>query len=120
MRADSWSTVSPSARGRDSVRISSQTTYDEAIFVLDVAHMPTGCATWPAYRTKSLAGPSSLGSVIDIIEGTRFFRLPFRTTYACSASSRTGVNLNVQNQATLHTLPGCAMPPDGLDRPQTG
>ena len=71
MRADDWSIVDPSARGRDSVRISSQTAYDEAIFVLDLAHMPAGCATWPAFWTLSQQGPWPAGGEIDIIEGTR-------------------------------------------------
>ena len=71
MRADDWSIVSPSARGRDSIRISSQKAYDEAIFVLDLAHMPAGCATWPAFWTLSQAGPWPAGGEIDIIEGMR-------------------------------------------------
>ena len=70
MRADDRAVVDPSARGRDSVRISSQNTYDEAIIVLDLKHMPAGCATWPAFRTKTQAGPSPPGAVVDIIEGT--------------------------------------------------
>jgi hypothetical protein len=84
MRADDWSIVNASARGRDSVRISSQTTYDEAVFVLDLAHMPAGCATWPAFWTKSQTGPWPVGGEVDIIEGTRISvpSLAFRTTYA--------------------------------------
>jgi hypothetical protein len=70
MRADDWSLVDASARGRDSVRIVSQAAYTEAIFVLDLAHMPAGCATWPAFWTDSQAGPWPAGGEIDIIEGT--------------------------------------------------
>ena len=69
MRADDWSIVGPTARGRDSVRISSQTAYDEAVFVLDLQHMPYGCATWPAFWTLSQQGPWPTGGEIDIIEG---------------------------------------------------
>ena len=69
MRADDWSIVDPSARGRDSVRISSQSGYDEAIFVLDLQHMPAGCSTWPAFWTLSTTGPWPNGGEIDIIEG---------------------------------------------------
>ncbi|KAH9033134.1 glycoside hydrolase family 16 protein [Lactarius hengduanensis] len=99
MRADDWSIVDPSARGRDSIRISSQNAYDEAIFVLDLEHMPAGCSTWPAFWTLSQASPWPNGGEIDVIEG---------------------VNLNAHNQATLHTTPGCTMPPDQLRQPQTG
>jgi hypothetical protein len=99
MRADDWSIVDPSARGRDSVRISSQSAYDEAIFVLDLAHMPAGCATWPAFWSLSQQGPWPAGGEVDIIEG---------------------VNLQGQNQATLHTTPNCTMPPDAQRQPQSG
>lgn len=70
MRADNSSIVDPSARGRDSVRISSQNAYVNSIVVLDLAHMPAGCATWPGFRTKSQQVQSSASGVVDIIEGT--------------------------------------------------
>ena len=123
MRADDWSIVTPTARGRDSVRISSQTAYDEAVFVLDLQHMPYGCATWPAFWTLSKQGPWPTGGEIDVIEGKHsralFIRVPpsESLTRACMLPPRTGVNQNLQNQATLHTLPGCTMPPN---RVQTG
>jgi hypothetical protein len=84
MRADSWSTVASSARGRDSVRISSQTVYDEAVVILDLTHMPAGCATWPAFWTNSQAGPWPAGGEIDIIEGEHppvSLRLSFQITH---------------------------------------
>lgn len=69
MRADDWSIINPSARGRDSVRISSQTAYGDSVIVLDLAHMPAGCGTWPAFWTLSQQGPWPNGGEIDIIEG---------------------------------------------------
>ncbi|KZV67886.1 glycoside hydrolase family 16 protein [Peniophora sp. CONT] len=96
MRADDTTVVSDSARGRDSIRISSKASYDEALFVIDVAHMPSGCATWPAWWTVSAAGPWPAGGEIDIIEG---------------------VNRGTQNLASLHTTSGCSVP---HDRAQTG
>jgi len=49
MRADDWSVIDLSSRGRDSVRIYTQNAYrdDEAIIVLDLERMPASCATWP-------------------------------------------------------------------------
>jgi hypothetical protein len=82
MRADDWSIVDPSARGRDSVRISSQSAYDDALFVLDLTHMPAGCATWPAFWTLSKAGPWPNGGEIDIIEGK------FSTSHLSSLNHR--------------------------------
>jgi len=99
MGADDWSIIDPSARGRDSVRITSQNAYGDSIFVLDLAHMPAGCATWPAFWTYSQKSPWPDGGEVDIIEG---------------------VNLNEINQASLHTSPDCLMPPDSLRQPQSG
>ena len=70
MRADDVSMVASSARGRDSIRISSQTSYNDSIIVLDVQHMPAGCSTWPAFWTLSAKGPWPQGGEIDIIEGS--------------------------------------------------
>jgi len=86
MRADLYSTVSPNATGRNSIRIESRAAYGESLSILDMRHMPWGCGTWPAFWTKSAAGPWPNGGEIDIIEG---------------------VNLNTANQATLHTTPNC-------------
>jgi len=99
MRADDVSIVDPAARGRSSVRIHTQKAYDDSIIVLDIEHMPAGCATWPAFWTLSSTGPWPKGGEIDIIEG---------------------VNQNTVNQATLHTIPNCMMPPDYLRQPQSG
>ena len=121
MRADDWSVVDPSARGRDSVRITSKHTYDEAIMVLDLKHMPAGCATWPGFRTKTQAGPSPPGSVVDIVEGTsQHLSCPTFPDHSLEYFHRAGVNLNEENQATLHTAPNCTIPSDGGARQQTG
>ncbi|RXW14301.1 hypothetical protein EST38_g11546 [Candolleomyces aberdarensis] len=88
MRADSSSVVNVNSRGRDSIRIKSNAAYDAALMVLDLAHMPEGCATWPAWWTLSAKGPWPVGGEIDIIEG---------------------VNLNSNNAATLHTSSACSM-----------
>jgi len=53
---------------------------------MDAVHMPTGCGTWPAFWTNGPNWPA--GGEIDIIEG---------------------VNDYTNNQATLHTTPGCMM-----------
>ncbi|KAF8224949.1 hypothetical protein L208DRAFT_1454463 [Tricholoma matsutake] len=89
MRVDANNTVPSTARGRDSVRIISKSSYGDSLLVLQLKHMPEGCATWPAFWTLSAAGPWPNGGEIDIIEG---------------------VNLNTQNLASLHTSSDCAMP----------
>ncbi|KAG1731523.1 glycoside hydrolase family 16 protein [Suillus paluster] len=89
MRADDTKKVANTSRGRESVRIQSLEAYDDALFVLDIAHMPEGCSTWPAWWTLSQQGPWPHGGEIDIIEG---------------------VNLGQSNLASLHTTPNCTMP----------
>ena len=69
MRADDTKDVPPSARGRDSIRITSRGAYTDSVIVLDLAHMPEGCSTWPAFWTVSQVGPNPKGGEIDIIEG---------------------------------------------------
>ncbi|KAJ7045452.1 glycoside hydrolase family 16 protein [Mycena alexandri] len=88
MRADHLNLVHPADRGRKSVRISSPSTYTDSVLVLDLWHMPAGCATWPAWWTVSKKGPWPSGGEIDIIEG---------------------VNSNSNNLASLHTTANCNM-----------
>lgn len=80
------STQSTGANGRKSVRLESKLTFDRGLFILDLNHMPAGCATWPAWW---LVGPNwpSAGE-IDIIEG---------------------VNVATHDATTLHTDAGCTM-----------
>jgi len=75
-----------SGRGRDSVRIESKKTFNSGLFILDLDHMPTGCATWPAFWTVGPNWPNS--GEIDIIEG---------------------VNVLTYDATTLHTNAGCDM-----------
>lgn len=70
--------------GRPSVRIQSNNAYDHGLVILDAAHMPEGCGTWPAFWMIGPNWPSN--GEIDIIEG---------------------VNDQVGDATTLHTSPGC-------------
>lgn len=81
MRADTGDNVG----NRQSIRITDNYTFnDNTLIIMDAAHMPTGCGTWPAFWSNGPNWPS--GGEIDIVEG---------------------VNGQTQNQATLHTNPGC-------------
>jgi len=75
-----------SGRGRNSIRMQTNTAYNEGLFVLDLNHMPVGCGTWPAWW---LVGPNWPNEgEIDIIEG---------------------VNTQTVDATTLHTKNGCTM-----------
>lgn len=76
--------------GRQSVRLTSSKSYNHGLIVLDVAHMPVGCGTWPAFWTTGPDWPSQ--GEIDIIEG---------------------VNDQSSNSMTLHTGPGCSITNNG-------
>lgn len=76
-----------SGRGRQSLRLTSKASYNHALIVIDVGHMPGNiCGVWPAFWTTGPNWPSS--GEIDIIEG---------------------VNTQSTNKMTLHTDPGCSM-----------
>jgi len=75
-----------SGRGRNSIRLTSNLSWNSGLFILDLVNMPTGCGTWPAWW---LVGPNWPNSgEIDIIEG---------------------VNTQSSDQTTLHTSNGCTM-----------
>ncbi|KAE9388395.1 family 16 hypothetical endo-1,3(4)-beta-glucanase from glycoside hydrolase [Gymnopus androsaceus JB14] len=95
LRADDTTVLTASDPGRNSVRLTSVATYGSpSAMVLDIAHMPEGCGTWPAFWTFGSNWPTD--GEIDILEGVD--------------------NQNF-NQATLHTGPDCTM---AASRAQTG
>lgn len=78
--------------GRPSVRLTSKTTYNHGLFILDLAHMPASvCGTWPAFWTFGQSATWPVGGEIDIIEY---------------------VNLHSTNLMTLHTSDGCSITGD--------
>jgi hypothetical protein len=87
LRADYKTVLSASGPGRNSVRIQSKKAYGNGVSVINVRHMPQGCATWPAFWSTATTNWPSLGE-IDIIEG---------------------VNDQSPNHSTLHTTSGCTM-----------
>ncbi|KAL5488346.1 hypothetical protein ACEPAI_6454 [Sanghuangporus weigelae] len=88
IRADDTTVLAASDPGRNSVRIRSLTTYTTHVIVLDIRHMPQGCATWPA-AWESLESDWPASGEVDIVEG---------------------VNDIDPNASTLHTTSGCTMP----------
>ena len=54
MRVD---TTMKQPNGRPSVRLHSKKTYEDSVIVLQVAHVPTGCAVWPAFWTVTANRP---------------------------------------------------------------
>ena len=73
------------AGGRRSVRLQSKTKFTTGLFVVDLAHVPTGCGTWPAFWTCGPSWPT--GGEIDIFEV---------------------VHESTTDMTTLHTDAGCS------------
>jgi len=86
IRSDSGSISSGSGRG--SVRLSSPIQFTKGLVIADIAHMPVGMGTWPAFWTCTTIGWPQ-GGEIDVVEG---------------------VNDETLNQMTLHASPTCTVP----------
>lgn len=74
--------------GRPSVRLRSKSLFNQGIILFDAYHIPDGNSVWPAFWTYGANWPHA--GEIDIIEGK---------------------NRQTRNEATLHSGPGCEMPP---------
>ncbi|KAL8803406.1 MAG: hypothetical protein Q9182_003204 [Xanthomendoza sp. 2 TL-2023] len=85
LRADSTNVAS--GRGRNSLRLTSKAKYNHGLIVVDLAHMPgNACGVWPSFWMVGPQWPDT--GEIDIIEG---------------------VNLQSENQMTMHTNAGCSL-----------
>ncbi|KAF7293359.1 Glycoside hydrolase family 16 protein [Mycena kentingensis (nom. inval.)] len=96
LRSDATTVLDPLGPGRNSVRLVSKRAYRTHVTVHDIAHMPTGCGTWPA--VWEFGGEWPGGGEVDILEG---------------------VNDQGPNQSALHTGPNCTMPAE-RDEFETG
>lgn len=82
-----------SGLGRSSVRLESKLAWTEGLFIMDLLHMPTGCATWPSWWVYGADWPNN--GEIDIIEG---------------------VNTMTADLTSLHTSEGCIMEASGASQ----
>lgn len=96
LKVDTTLSGTQAASGRQSVRITSNKTYADGLFIFDILHTPYGCGTWPALWLTDPSNWPDHGE-IDVVE---------------AANSGT-----FGNQATLHTSDGCSM---GVKRKETG
>lgn len=85
-----YKTVNPT-KGRRSVRVTSQQSFTQGLFLADIFHTPqAACGVWPAFWMFDPNWPTS--GEIDIIEG---------------------VNMQQKATVTLQTGPGCRMSNEG-------
>ena len=78
------------ATSRDSVRIESTATFSSGLFVLSLAHIPTGCGVWPAFWMTGTGDAWPMWGEWDIVEGfdrqSQVFS-SIHTTSNCSEAS---------------------------------
>lgn len=83
-----YMSTSPTADGpRNSIRLEGLRRFNRGLFILDLRHMPAGCATWPAFWLSDEPNWPVNGE-IDILEG---------------------VNLQSVAKIAMHTTNGCDM-----------
>ncbi|KIK98984.1 glycoside hydrolase family 16 protein [Paxillus rubicundulus Ve08.2h10] len=84
IKVDNTTTVAYNDK-RNTVRITSNDSFAVgSVWVTDLYHVPYGCSVWPAWWSQAIQWPQ--GGEIDTFEG---------------------VNLQTNNQMSLHTEPGC-------------
>ncbi|KZV62425.1 glycoside hydrolase family 16 protein [Peniophora sp. CONT] len=109
LKADDTTVVSSSASGRDSVRIQSPKTYNSHVTVINLAHMPKACGSWPAVWEVGPNWPQ--GGEVDIIEGvndqgTNALPLVLDVVFLIAYPTE-------PNRSSLHTSPDCTIPSTG-------
>lgn len=123
------STVPVALQGRNSVRITSKNSYSDGVYVLNVTHVPLGCASWPAFWTVTediQSWPN--GGEIDIMENANDQYngnvVSVHTNTSCtipsSISAASGVVAYTNCSAYVPSNPGCRVEMNGTSTPTWG
>ncbi|KAJ1022087.1 hypothetical protein NDA18_005321 [Ustilago nuda] len=123
------STTPVALEGRNSVRITSKQSYSDGVYVLNVTHVPIGCATWPAFWTATENLDSwPIGGEIDIMENAnneyKANLVSAHTSSSCtipnSISDATGTVAYTNCSAYAPSNPGCRVEMNGTSTPTWG
>lgn len=123
------STVPTALSGRNSVRIQSKASYSDGVYVLNVTHIPTGCATWPAFWTvTSNLDEWPIGGEIDTLEGANdqytSNLVSAHTKSSCTipsvVSDQSGTVAYTNCSAYFTGNPGCRVEMNGTSTPTWG
>ncbi|KAJ7262238.1 hypothetical protein B0H12DRAFT_1104943 [Mycena haematopus] len=115
MRGDNINKVHPADLGRKSVRISSPRAYADSVIVLDLRHMPAGCATWPAFWTLSEAGVNNSTNNLASLHTT-----PDCNITPTQLRNQTGQIVSTQCDTNYNSNQGCGVSftqPNSYGRP---
>ncbi|KAJ1599279.1 hypothetical protein NDA14_005963 [Ustilago hordei] len=123
------STTPVALEGRNSVRITSKQSYSDGVYILNVTHVPIGCATWPAFWTATENLDSwPIGGEIDIMENAnneyKANLVSAHTSSSCttptSISDATGTVAYTNCSAYAPSNPGCRVEMNGTSTPTWG
>ncbi|KAJ1045174.1 hypothetical protein NDA10_006908 [Ustilago hordei] len=123
------STTPVALEGRNSVRITSKQSYSDGVYILNVTHVPIGCATWPAFWTATENLDSwPIGGEIDIMENAnneyKANLVSAHTSSSCttptSISDATGTVAYTNCSAYAPSNPGCRVEMYGTSTPTWG
>ena len=98
MRVDSTTPVA-TGKGRNSIRVQSNKTYGNGLWIADIAHMPSGCGGWPAWWATSSQKQWPAGGEIDIVENVN----EANTNFATLHTGGTGQVCSYPNQTLPHS-----------------
>ncbi|PWN37822.1 uncharacterized protein FA14DRAFT_130746, partial [Meira miltonrushii] len=124
MRVD---TTEVQLAGRRSIRLESKQTYQDGVYVLNVSHVPIGCAAWPAFWTlteNESAWPQ--GGEIDILENFNdLYNGPAATLHTQDScivpkASESGMLLSNNCSAYTPNNDGCSVVMNGTSKPTWG
>lgn len=122
------STVKTALSGRNSVRVSSKESFSDGVYVLNVTHVPTGCATWPAFWTVTdNLKQWPVGGEIDIMENAndqyKANLASIHTNSSCTIPATTaelGTVATTNCSAFQPANPGCRIEMNGTSTPTWG
>lgn len=123
------STTPVALQGRNSVRITSKNSYSDGVYVLNVTHVPLGCATWPAFWTVTENIDSwPNGGEIDIMENANdqypANLVSVHTNTSCTIpttiSGQSGTVAYSNCSAYQPSNPGCRVETNGTSTPTWG
>lgn len=123
------STTPVALEGRNSVRITSKESYSDGVYVLNVTHVPMGCATWPAFWTVTEDIDNwPNGGEIDIMENAnneyKANLVSVHTNTSCTIPSTIsdayGTVAYTNCSAFAPSNPGCRVEMNGTSNPTWG
>ena len=105
--------------GRRSIKIISDQTFNEGLFLLDTNRIPWGCGVWPAFWTTKESGWPAAGE-IDIIEQINNAKFTSHSLHTSSGCDYSSANTNGQFTGSWNGHKNCDVYAAGNHGPGCG